>query len=79
MPAGYHHLRRSVVVGAGMDRFTEAAKALAGWQMHRQAGVSVRASSEPLIEGAVAVLRLGWGALGLNAPVRVVYLVDEER
>ena len=25
----------------------------------------------------MAVLRLGWGAVGVNAPVRVVYVVDE--
>jgi uncharacterized protein (UPF0548 family) len=79
MPGGYHHVRRSAVVGAGQVRFTEVAEALLGWQMHRRAGVSARASSEPLIEGTVAVLRLGRGALGVNAPVRVIYRVDEER
>lgn len=52
MPSGYHHLRRRVVVGTGTARFTEAAKVLLAWQMHRKAGVSVRASSEPLVEGA---------------------------
>lgn len=79
LPGGYLHVRRSVVLGAGQVRFTEVAEALLGWQMHRGAGVSVRASSEPLVEGTVAVLRLGRGALGVNAPVRVVYRVDEER
>ena len=76
-PAGYRHLHRSRIVGAGVDRFEGAASALLGWRMHRGAGVSVRASSESVIEGAVAVLRLGWGPVGVNAPVRVVYTLDE--
>ena len=78
-PSGYHHLRRSVVVGTGMDRFQDVARTLLGWEMHRRAGVSVRPSSESVVEGAVAVLRLGWVALGVNAPVRVVYVVNEDR
>lgn len=79
MPSGYHHLRRRVVVGVGAERFEEAAQAVLGWDMHRRAGVSVRPSSESVVEDAVAVLRLGWGRIGVNAPVRVVYVVDEPR
>jgi len=78
MPSGYDHVSRSMVVGAGLDRFAEVAETLLGWQMHRGAGVTVRASAEPVVEGTVAVLRLGWGAVGVNAPVRVVYVVDDE-
>ncbi len=78
LPPGYQHLRRSLVVGVGVDCFREASTTLLEWEMHRRAGVSVRASSESVIEGAVAVLRLGWGPFGVNAPVRVVYVIDEE-
>ncbi len=77
MPSGYHHVGRTVSVGNGLDRFNEVAETLLGWRMHRGAGVLVRASAEPLVEGTVAVLRLGWGPVGVNAPVRVVYVVDE--
>lgn len=77
MPSGYHHLRRSVVVGVGADRFAKAAQTVMGWNMHRRAGLSVWPSSESVAEDAVAVLRLGWGPLVVNAPVRVVYIVDE--
>ena len=77
LPAGYQHLRRSLVVGVGVDCFRDASATLLQWDMHRRAGVSVRASSESVREGAVAVLRLGWGLLGVNAPVRVVYMIDE--
>src|SRR5512139_3551990 len=77
MPKGYHHLRRRLVVGVGADRFEEVARTLLGWDMHRRAGLSVCPSSEPVVEDAVAVLRLGWGPIGVKAPVRVVYIVDE--
>lgn len=78
LPTGYQHLRRSRKVGVGVDCFRDASSTLLEWEMHRRAGVSVRASSESVTEGAVAVLRLGWGPLGVNAPVRVVYVIDEE-
>jgi uncharacterized protein (UPF0548 family) len=78
-PHGYQHLQRTLVLGAGSERFEEAASTLLAWEMHRRAGVSVRASSPLVGEGAVAVLRLGWRALGVEAPVRVVYVVDEDR
>ena len=67
------------MVGVGVDCFREASTTLLQWDMHRRAGVSVRASSESVMENAVAVLRLGWGLLGVNAPVRVVYVIDEAR
>ena len=79
MPEGYHHLCRRVVVGVGTGRFEEVARTVLGWDMHRRAGLSVWSSCEPVVEGAVAVLRLGWGPVGVNAPVRVVYIVDEPR
>lgn len=77
MPKGYHHLRRRLVVGVGVDRFEEVARTLLEWDMHRRAGLSVWPSSEPAVEDAVAVLRLGYGPIGVNAPVRVVYVIDE--
>jgi uncharacterized protein (UPF0548 family) len=67
------------VLGRGVDRFQEAVHTLLSWGMHRRAGVSVRASSPRVGEGVVAVLRLGWRAFGVNAPVRVVYVVEEDR
>lgn len=77
LPSGYNILQRSTVVGFGAERFERAAEAVLGWEMHRRAGLSVRPSDEHIVEGAVAVLRLGLGRLGLDAPVRVVYVVDE--
>jgi uncharacterized protein (UPF0548 family) len=79
MPSGYRSLRRGLRIGAGSERFEQAARVLLGWDMHRRAGLRVRTSNEHVVQGAVAVLRLGVGGLGVSAPVRVVYLVDEPR
>lgn len=80
LPHAYQHLQRRVSIGGvGRERFEEAANTLLGWDMHRRAGVSVRSSTDRVTDGAVAVLRLGWGVLGVDAPVRVAYTVDEER
>ena len=62
-----------------MARFEEASERLLGWSMHRRAGPQVRPSAESAVEGAVAVLRLGIGAVAVTAPVRVVYAVSESR
>jgi uncharacterized protein (UPF0548 family) len=79
LPSGYGTLRRSLEIGVGTERFEQAARVLLGWDMHRRAGLHVRTSTEQVVPGAVAVLRLGVGNLGVDAPVRVVYLVDEPR
>lgn len=77
VPQGFGVLSRSAVVGTGTERFERAARAVLGWDMHRRAGLRVRSSHEQVVEGAVAVLRVGLGPFGLNAPVRVVCVIDE--
>jgi len=77
MPNGYGHLRRSVNLGTGTERFGQASRGVLGWDMHRRAGLQVRASNQQVAEGTVAVVRVGVGFLGLDAPVRVVYVIDE--
>lgn len=79
LPAGYHHLRRQAVVGAGTERFEQAARTLMGWGMQRGAGLRVRPSAATAAVGVVADQRLGVGRLAIAAPVRVVYVVDEPR
>lgn len=77
MPNGYNVLRRSLQLGLGTERFDQAAKVLLGWGMHRRVGLRVRTSHEQVVSGAVALICLGVGMLGISAPVRVVYLIDE--
>lgn len=45
--------------------------------MHRRAGLTVRPSDAPVVEGSVAIVRVGASRFGLDAPVRVVYVIDE--
>ena len=72
-PPGYRHLGFVSRVGAGHQRFEEAADAVMHWGMQRGAGLRVEASSEVVTVGAVVVVKMGF----LKAPCRVVYVIDE--
>ncbi|HEV7851912.1 MAG TPA: DUF1990 domain-containing protein [Mycobacterium sp.] len=73
LPEGYHHVRKSAVIGRGRPRFDEAAAKVMRWGMLRGAGVRVDASSEVAAVGSEVLVGLG----PLRAPCRVVYVVDE--
>lgn len=73
LPAGYHHLDVSARIGAGRDRFDQAAEAVLRWGVQRGAGLRVQASSAVAAVDAVVVVRIGF----LRAPCRVVYVIDE--
>jgi uncharacterized protein (UPF0548 family) len=79
LPGGYQHLRREAVLGSGEEAFGRAVEALFSWELQRRAGVRVVASGDRVTVGADAILRLGFGRLAVEAPVRVVYVVDEPR
>lgn len=64
-------------LGTGSAPFEEAAETLLTWQMHRGAGLTVRPSSERIEPGARAVLGIGVGPVRIQAPVEVVYVIDE--
>jgi uncharacterized protein (UPF0548 family) len=78
-PAGYHQFTRSRLIGHGLQFFAGAGDALRQWQVQLGAGLRVSASSPIAVEGAVLILGLGIGSLRLQAPCRVVYVVDEPR
>ena len=73
LPAGYHHVQKSAVIGRGRRRFEEAANAGMRWGMLRGAGVRVEATSDVAAVGSDVVVHLG----PVRAPCRVVYVVDE--
>ena len=79
LPSGYHHLRRSRLVGSGADAFVAAASALLSWQVHLHAGLRVTASAPTAVPGAVVLLGLGAGPLRVGAACRVVYTVTESQ
>ena len=74
LPDGYHHVRKSALIGNGRPRFDDAAAKVMRWGMLRGAGVRVEASSEVAAVGSEVLVGLG----PLRAPCRVVYLIDEE-
>ena len=55
LPDGYHHVRKSAVIGCGRPRFDDAAEKVMRWGMLRGAGVRVEASTE--------VAAVGWHVL----------------
>lgn len=77
LPAGYFHMDREGLVGVGEETFKRAAEELLSWQLQRRAGIRVRASTPEVTLGAVAVLLLGVGPLAIQAPVRVLSVIDE--
>jgi len=79
LPAGYHHVRMRRQIGAGQDDFATAAAAVLAWRAHTGAGLRVAASSPTAEPGSVVVLGLGAGPFRLQAPCRVVYVLDEPR
>ena len=74
LPPGYQHLAASVQIGAGRERFEQAADAVMHWGMQRGSGLRVQASSE-IVEVSTVVLVRMMGLL--RAPCRVVYVIDE--
>jgi uncharacterized protein (UPF0548 family) len=74
LPDGYHHVRKSAVIGNGRTRFDDAAAKVMRWGMLRGAGVRVEASSEVAAVGSDVLVGLG----PLRAPCRVVYVIDEQ-
>lgn len=73
MPAGYHHVRESAVIGTGRARFDEAADAVMRWGMLRGAGLRVRPTTEVAAVASEVIVGMG----PVRVPCRVVYVVDE--
>ena len=73
LPDGYHHVRKSAVIGRGRARFDEAAEKVMRWGMLRGAGVRVEATAEVADVGSEVLVGIG----PVRAPCRVVYVVDE--
>jgi uncharacterized protein (UPF0548 family) len=73
LPAGYHHVKKSAVIGRGRPRFEEAADKGMRWGMLRGAGLRVEATSDVAAVGSEVIVHLG----PVRAPCRVVYVIDE--
>jgi uncharacterized protein (UPF0548 family) len=79
LPSGYHHVRRSRVVGHGEPDWAAAAAGIRGWQMHRGQGFLVVPDDPPITAGtAVAsAIRLPGPGVHVVMACRIVWVVDE--
>ena len=73
------NVRRQTELGAGQLFWESSVEELLRWQVQLGAGLGVAVSAPMVAVGEVVVLRLGPPGIGLHAPCRVVYLIDEPR
>lgn len=76
LPPGYRHGRWSIDLPPGPAVFDRAAAALREWEVHEQAGVSVRVGGEMAV-GTTVVLVIALPGSYVVASCRIVYVVDE--
>ncbi|WP_076834265.1 DUF1990 family protein [Frankia sp. CcI49] len=77
LPDGYHHVMHRIQIGTGRTVFDRASGALLDWSMQRGAGLRL-AATRPLVEtGATVLMCAGPGPVGIAAPCRVVWVLDE--
>lgn len=77
LPPGYHHLRRSALLGRGPKDFARASAALMTWDMHRRSGLTVAADTPPVELGGDVRLTWSLGPVRVSIPCRIVRVVDE--
>ncbi|CAN5553235.1 DUF1990 family protein [soil metagenome] len=77
LPDGYGHIGRNTAIGRGLAAFRAAGECLMTWEMHRQAGLQVTASSPRAATGTNVLVRIGPSWLPLDAPCRVLHTVEQ--
>ncbi|MGI8458260.1 MAG: DUF1990 family protein [Propionibacteriaceae bacterium] len=77
LPAGYRIIRRSRHVGSGAELFHRLGNQVLEWQLQRRSGVHVPRRTPPAAAGVEVVLGVGLGPFRIQAPARVVYVVEE--
>jgi uncharacterized protein (UPF0548 family) len=77
MPAGYRHVRRHAIIGQGAAVFAAVRAGMLGFEIHRGAGLRVRASGPPAV-GVTFDTGIGFGPVRIWAPCRVVWYSDDD-
>jgi uncharacterized protein (UPF0548 family) len=77
LPAGYHHVHSTRVVGHGDEAFAAAVRGIGGWQLHRRQGFRVAPDDPPVAVGTVVVVDVPVTALHVIASCRIAWVVDE--
>lgn len=78
-PPGYRTVQRTQSLGRGAAVYDRACAGLLSWQMHRHTGLAVTADAPAATAGSCVILTFGWRPIGISAPCRVVYDVNEAR
>nr|WP_245348244.1 DUF1990 domain-containing protein [Paeniglutamicibacter psychrophenolicus] len=76
-PAGYIALRVREYVGHGPAAFEALSAGIMGWKLHEDARLGVRPDTPRVQLGSRVVLGIGFGPARINAPCRVVRLIEE--
>ncbi|SCL31347.1 Uncharacterized protein, UPF0548 family [Micromonospora nigra] len=77
LPAGWRHVRHRVRLPDTC--YATAGAAVLGFDLHRAAGIGIRADADRAAPGVCVVSRLGVGPLRMSAPCAVVWAVDDDR
>ncbi|MFD4354643.1 DUF1990 family protein [Nocardia sp. NPDC058518] len=77
MPGGYHRFRLRQPIGHGRDLFDRAENHILEYGIQKGSGVFQSADTETAQPGTALTVFLGIGRLGITAPCRVVYVLDE--
>jgi uncharacterized protein (UPF0548 family) len=76
-PPGYHRFEARRRLGSGRDVFEQVATDILAYRMQRGTGIFASADTPVAAPGTLLTVRLGLGPLGVTAPCRVVYVLDE--
>lgn len=76
-PSGYDRFELRRPIGHGRELFDRAATHILAFGVQKGAGVFQRADTETALAGTELTVRIGWGPVGIVAPCRVVYVLDE--
>jgi uncharacterized protein (UPF0548 family) len=73
-PEGSDFLVTQAYLGDGEAAYRRAVQGLLTWQLHRRAGLRVRAESDVVLPGTRVVSGFGVGPFRINAPCKVVWV-----
>ncbi|MFE3029662.1 DUF1990 family protein [Nocardia tengchongensis] len=76
-PPGYDHFRLRRRIGSGRALFDKAGDEILAYRMQHGTGIFHSATTPTAEPGTELTVRLHLGPIGVNAPCRVVYVVDE--
>lgn len=77
LPAGYHRFRLRRRIGSGRALFVRTGAEILAYRMQKGTGIFREADTPTAEPGTRLTVRLGVGPVGITAPCRVVYVLDE--